>query len=139
MTELRVPADEFRVGDLVHIKQHTVEVRRARTRLPGYWPRALPPLRRHREVRTPTVTTRKPSKPWRVTLTGPGVEVEVEVTSFTSEAKTYAFVLATLGADSPTTSAKIDHWEGGRWWWFETVTADEIRAAQAAADRATEK
>ncbi|MGW2739147.1 hypothetical protein ACWC4D_33730 [Streptomyces sp. NPDC001288] len=81
------------------------------------------------------MTTKKPSKPWRVTVTGPEVKAE---SSFTSEAKTFDFVRACLGGDSPATSAKVEQWEGGRWWHFETVTADEIRAAQAA-DSTTEK
>ncbi|CQR59242.1 hypothetical protein [Streptomyces leeuwenhoekii] len=83
----------------------------------------------------PTMSVKKPSKPWRVTVTGPEVET---TSSFTSEAKTYAFIRASLGADSPAESAKVEQWEGGRWWHFETVTADEIRAAQAT-DHATEK
>ncbi|MFC9891460.1 hypothetical protein [Streptomyces pilosus] len=82
------------------------------------------------------MTAKKPSKPWRVTVTG--LEVEAK-SSFTSEAKTYAFVRASLGEGSPADAARIEQWEGGRWWHFETVHADEIRAAQAAADRATEK
>lgn len=81
------------------------------------------------------MTLRKPSKRWRVTVTGP----EVTATSpFTSEAKAFAFVRASLGGDSPADTAKVEQWEGGRWWHFETVTADEIRAVQAA-DRTTEK
>ncbi|MFI8351270.1 hypothetical protein [Streptomyces sp. NPDC085596] len=75
------------------------------------------------------MTVKKPSKPWRVTVIGPDVEA---TSSFTSEAKTYEFVRATLGADSPATSAKVEYWEDGLWRWYETVTADEIRAAQAA-------
>lgn len=81
------------------------------------------------------MTGKKPSKPWRVTVTGPEVTA---TSSFTSEAKTFAFVRATLGGDSPAATAKVEQWEGGRWWHFETVTADEIRTVQAA-DRATEK
>lgn len=73
------------------------------------------------------MTTRKPSKPWRVTVTGPEVTAPV---SFTSEAKTYDFVRARLTSDGPADSAKVDHWENGQWWWYESVTADEIRAAQ---------
>lgn len=76
-----------------------------------------------------TMTRRKPSKPWRVTVTGPEVKATA---SFTSEAKAYAFVRACLGGDSPADTAKVEQWEGGRWWHFETVTADEIRAAQLA-------
>ncbi|MFJ4473213.1 hypothetical protein ACIP2X_37765 [Streptomyces sp. NPDC089424] len=78
---------------------------------------------------------RKPSKPWRVTVTGPEVEA---TSSFTSEQKTYAFIRASLGAGSPAEAAKVEQWEGGRWWHFETVTANEIRTAQAA-EHVTEK
>ncbi|RSN55595.1 hypothetical protein DMH12_15360 [Streptomyces sp. WAC 04229] len=78
------------------------------------------------------MTVRKPSKPWRVTVTGPDVEA---TSSFTSEAKTFAFVRASLGGDSPATAAKVEQWEGGLWRWFETVTAEEIRAAQAATEK----
>ncbi|WP_055693349.1 hypothetical protein [Streptomyces prasinopilosus] len=81
------------------------------------------------------MTAKKPSKPWRVTVTGPEVEAS---SSFTSEAKTYAFIRATLGGGSPADTAKIEQWEGGLWRWFETVTADEIRAAQTTS-RDTEK
>ena len=81
------------------------------------------------------MTTRKPSKPWRVTVTGSEVTA---TSSFTSEAKTYAFIRAALGGDSAASTAKVEQWEGGRWWHFETVTAEEIRAVQAA-DQATEK
>ncbi|MGW4270834.1 hypothetical protein ACWEGQ_00350 [Streptomyces seoulensis] len=79
------------------------------------------------------MTVKRPSKPWRVTVIGPDVEA---TSSFTSEAKTYAFVRATLCDDSPATSARVDKWEGGRWWHFETVTAEEIRAVQSAVDHA---
>ncbi|MGW1171994.1 hypothetical protein [Streptomyces sp. NPDC002550] len=75
------------------------------------------------------MTGKKPSKPWRVTVTGPEATA---TSSFTSEAKTFDFVRTCLGADSPADSAKVEQWEDGRWWHFETVTADEIRAAQAA-------
>ncbi|MFD7922562.1 hypothetical protein ACFV3R_25460 [Streptomyces sp. NPDC059740] len=81
------------------------------------------------------MTAKKPSKPWRVTVTGPDVQAP---SAFTSEAKVYAFLRTTLGGDSPATSAKVEQWEGGRWWHFETVTADEIRTAQAA-NRTTEQ
>ncbi|WP_037923452.1 hypothetical protein [Streptomyces violaceorubidus] len=78
------------------------------------------------------MTVRKPSKPWRVTVTGPDVEA---TSPFTSEAKAYAFIRASLGADSPATAAKVEQWEDGVWRWFETVTADEICAAQAATEK----
>lgn len=77
----------------------------------------------------------KPRKPWRVIVTGPDVRAE---SGHTSEAKAYALVRAALGGDSPADTARIEQWEGGRWWHFETVHADEIRAAQTA-DHTTEK
>ncbi|MFF5473314.1 hypothetical protein [Streptomyces achromogenes] len=70
----------------------------------------------------------KPRKPWRVILTQRGVKlVEIE---HTSEKKAFEHVRAGLcsGADT----ARVEQWEGGRWWHFETVTAEEIQAAQAA-------
>ncbi|MCX5000972.1 hypothetical protein [Streptomyces longwoodensis] len=82
------------------------------------------------------MTAKKPSKPWRVTVTGPEVEA---TSSFTSEAKTFEFVRTTLGGDSPAETAKVEQWEGGLWRWFETVTADEIRSTQASTNGATEK
>ena len=71
--------------------------------------------------------TSKPRKPWRVTVTGPDVTA---TSSFTSEAKTYAFVRTCLSEGSPADTARVKPWEDGRCWHFETVTADEIRAAQ---------
>ena len=67
--------------------------------------------------------TTKPRKPWRVILTQNGVKLaEIE---HTSEAKAYSFLREKLG-DGDATTAKVMQWEGGRWWHFETVTADEI-------------
>jgi len=73
------------------------------------------------------VTAKRPSKPWRVTALCDDTDVTY---SFTSEAKAYAFVRASLSESSPAYAAKVEQWEGGRWWHFETVTADEIRAGQ---------
>jgi hypothetical protein len=67
--------------------------------------------------------TAKPRKPWRVILTGPDVHA---TSDHTSEAKAYALIRASLGDDSPADTARVEQWEGGRWWHFETVTADEI-------------
>lgn len=64
----------------------------------------------------------KPREPWRVILTQRGVQL-VQV-DHTSEAKAYAHVRSGLRSGADT--AKIMQWEGGRWWHFETVTADEI-------------
>jgi hypothetical protein len=58
-----------------------------------------------------------------VTVTGADADAE---SSFTSEAKAYAFVRACLGGDSPARAAKVEQWEGGRWWHFETVDAEDI-------------
>ena len=70
----------------------------------------------------------KPRKPWRVILTQNGVQLaEID---HTSENKAYQHVRAALGAGADT--ARVEKWEDGLWRWFETVTADEIRAAQTA-------
>lgn len=42
----------------------------------------------------------------------------------TSETKAFAHVRAALQAGADT--AKVMQWEGGRWWHFETIHADEI-------------
>jgi hypothetical protein len=78
----------------------------------------------------------KPRKPWRVIVTGPDVRAESD---HTSEAKAYALVRASLGEGSPADTARVEQWEDGCWRWFETVTADEIRAAQAAIRNIDEK
>lgn len=64
----------------------------------------------------------KPREPWRVILTQNGIQL-AEV-PHTSEVKAFAHVRAALcsGADT----AKVMQWEGGRWWHFETVHADEV-------------
>lgn len=64
----------------------------------------------------------KPREPWRVILTQGGIQL-AEV-PYTSEAKAFAHVRAALQAGADT--AKVMQWEGGRWWHFETVHADEI-------------
>lgn len=69
------------------------------------------------------MTARRPSKPWKVILTGPDVTAESQ---HTSEAKTYTFIRAALGPGSPATKARVEHWEDGRWIWYDTVTAEEI-------------
>ncbi|MYS15041.1 hypothetical protein [Streptomyces sp. SID4982] len=75
--------------------------------------------------------TEKPRKPWRVILAQRGVQLaEIE---HSSEKKAFEHVRTALGAGADT--AKVMQWEGGRWWHFETVTADEIRAAQAATEK----
>jgi hypothetical protein len=66
--------------------------------------------------------TTKPREPWRVILTQNGVHL-AEV-PHTSEAKAFEHVRAALRAGADT--AKVMQWEGGRWWHFETVTADEF-------------
>ena len=70
--------------------------------------------------------TPKPRKPWRVILTQNGVKlVEIE---HSSEKKAYEHVRVAFGSGAD--AARIEQWEGGRWWHFETVTADEFQAAQ---------
>jgi hypothetical protein len=64
----------------------------------------------------------KPREPWRVILTQNGVQL-AEV-PHTSKAKAFAHVRAALRSGADT--AKVMQWEGGRWWHFETVTADEL-------------
>lgn len=65
----------------------------------------------------------RPRKPWRVIVTGPDVRA---TSDHTSEAKAYAFIRAALGGDSPAENARVDHWEDGRWRWFETVNAEDV-------------
>ena len=69
------------------------------------------------------MTARRPSKPWCVILTGPDTTTE---TAFTSEAKTYEFVRASLSKDSPAHTARIEHWEDGHWIWFDTMTKEDM-------------
>lgn len=69
------------------------------------------------------MTARRPSKPWRVILTGSDVTAE---SAFTSEAKAYDFVRTALGGDSPAEQARIEYWETGTWRWYETVTKEEM-------------
>ncbi|MBZ6211612.1 hypothetical protein KVH31_34520 [Streptomyces olivaceus] len=78
----------------------------------------------------------KPRKPWRVIVTGPDVRAESD---HTSEAKAYALIRASLGEGSPADTARVEQWEDGRWWHFETVHADVIRATQAAIRNIDEK
>lgn len=72
--------------------------------------------------------TIKPRKPWRVILTQNGVQL-VKI-DHASEAKAYQHVRNALGSGADT--AGIMQWENGRWWHFETVTAEEVQAARAA-------
>lgn len=71
--------------------------------------------------------TTRPRKPWRVVLDSPtGQSLEAE---FTSEAKTYEHVGDELrkaeAGDTKTTAIRINQWEGGRWWHFETIKPGE--------------
>ncbi|WP_329390233.1 hypothetical protein [Streptomyces sp. NBC_01716] len=66
--------------------------------------------------------TTKPRKPWRVILTQGGIQLaEVE---HTSETKAYDHVRVALRSGADT--ARIMQWEGGRWWYFETVHAEDV-------------
>jgi hypothetical protein len=69
------------------------------------------------------VTARRPSKPWKVIVTGPDVTAE---SAFTSEAKAYAFVRASLGPGSPAGTARVEYWEDGLWRWFETLHTEDM-------------
>jgi hypothetical protein len=69
------------------------------------------------------VTARRPSKPWRVILTGPDVHAE---SAFTSEDKAFTFVRAVLGEESPADTAKVMQWADGRWWHFETMHKEDM-------------
>lgn len=73
------------------------------------------------------MTVRRPSKPWKVILSGPDVTAE---SAFTSEAKTYAFVRASLSPDSPADTARVEYWEDGLWRWFETLNAEDVNVEE---------
>ncbi|MFE5368244.1 hypothetical protein [Streptomyces mirabilis] len=64
----------------------------------------------------------RPREPWRVILTQNGIQL-AEV-AHTSETKAFAHVRMALRAGADT--AKVMQWEGGRWWHFETVHAEDI-------------
>ncbi|MFK0179630.1 hypothetical protein ACIQVR_27090 [Streptomyces xanthochromogenes] len=51
------------------------------------------------------MATKKPRKPWRVTITGSDVSA---TSDHTSEAKAYDLVRAALGGDSPAENARIE-------------------------------
>ncbi|MFD9464362.1 hypothetical protein [Streptomyces sp. NPDC060027] len=69
----------------------------------------------------------KPRKPWRVILTGPVARVESE---HASEKRAYDHLIAELRlakkGERPHAEAKVMQWEGGRWWHFETVRAEDV-------------
>ena len=67
--------------------------------------------------------TRRPRKPWRVTVAGPDVRA---VSDHTSERAAYAFLNAALRGNSPAASADIHQWEDGRWRLYETLTPQEL-------------
>lgn len=68
--------------------------------------------------------TSRPSKPWRVTLSGPAFLSETE---HTSEAKAYDHLRTELTRpDSKALTARVMQWSDGRWWHFETVHASEL-------------
>jgi hypothetical protein len=69
------------------------------------------------------VTDRRPSKPWKVVVTGPDVTA---TSSFTSENKAFEFVRVCLGADSPADQARVEYWEDGLWRWFETMKKEDM-------------
>jgi hypothetical protein len=64
----------------------------------------------------------KPREPWRVILTQNGVQLaQVE---HTSEVKAFNHVRMALRSGADT--AEVMQWEGGRWWHFETVHANDV-------------
>jgi hypothetical protein len=67
--------------------------------------------------------TRRPNKPWLVTLTGHDYTDHFD---HTSEKAAYRFLLAALRSGGPAIAARVDQWEGGRWWHFETVEAADL-------------
>lgn len=69
------------------------------------------------------MTARRPSKPWRVIVTGPDVTAESD---HASKDKAYAFAWVCLGIDSPADTAKVMQWNGGRWWYFETLRKEDV-------------
>ncbi len=71
--------------------------------------------------------TRRPTKPWLVTLTGP--DGYRDTFSHTSEKGAYRFLLAALRSGGPATTARVDQWESGCWWHFETVEAADLPPA----------
>jgi len=68
------------------------------------------------------MTTARPSKPWRVTLTKNGVQL-AEI-PHTSEKKAFEHVREALRAGADT--AKVMQWSDGRWWHFETVRSSDL-------------
>lgn len=64
------------------------------------------------------MTARRPSKPWRVIVTGPDVTA---TSTHTSEDNAYMFLRGAIGGDSPADKARVEVWEDGRWRHFETL------------------
>lgn len=73
------------------------------------------------------MTARRPSKPWRVTLTSADATAE---TPFASAAKAYAFARGGLSPGSPAHTAKIMQWEDGRWWHYETLHREDVQTEE---------
>jgi hypothetical protein len=73
------------------------------------------------------VTARRPSKPWRVVVTGPDV---LATSAFSGEAKAYSFARASLGPGSPADTARVEHWEDGLWRWFETLHPEDVNVEE---------
>lgn len=79
------------------------------------------------------MTVRRPSKPWRVILTGPidrdGATIRVE-TEHTSERHAYDYLRTELGlakqGERPHIEAKVMQWENGRWIWFDNWTKEDM-------------
>lgn len=69
------------------------------------------------------MTTCRRSKPWRVVITGPD---GTATSDHSSEDKAYAHVRGRLGEDGPADTARVEHWEDGRWRWIDTMTKEEL-------------
>lgn len=65
--------------------------------------------------------TTRPRKPWRVTIAG-------LTTEHTSEKTAYTHLIAALRSHS-IAAARVEQWEGGRWWHYETVKAADLPPA----------
>ena len=68
------------------------------------------------------MTTSRPSKPWHVIPSKDGIKLTEG--RHTSEQKAYGHVRDALRSGADT--ARVEHWEDGRWIHFDTMTADEL-------------
>lgn len=68
------------------------------------------------------MTASRPAQPWRVITSKGGAQLAE--TPHTSENKAFEHVRRVLRAEADT--AKVMQWSDGRWWHFETLTADDL-------------